>query len=928
MVAVINPIQNLQTVYISMYGRPADPQGLAYWNKITSNGTNLAPMVEFFAVSPEFVSLFGPAFAPNAPVAPSTNDIQVAINQVYQQAFGRDADPAGLTYWTEQIQSGKVNATQFAMIIVQEAQPADAAVVAAKLGTADSFTASINTTQEMLQYPTDAGLDAGRAFLAPVVSVATQPSQAQIDAQLALIAAGDVAAGQTFTLTTGVDTFTGTAGNDTFQAELEFGTSTITTFDNINGAGGLNTLNIVGNGGDVNANATFANIQVVNVDVTGPITNLNSASFGGVQQLWQIGNVNDVTIGAGVVAGFRNVQSPQFFDPINVTVNAAQSASVAFDNVGEGQELFINGSAGTTLNSVNISGTVVDGDADGEVGFTFVDVHVGNGVQTLSVNSAVDAVLTVSGTLAKPVTAVDASASAGAISLNGSSDLATIRTGTGDDTLFVNTITVQDNVATSAVEAISGLAETGAGNDFIEVATTGTGSTTVNSGAGNDEVLLDSDGSGKLAVNLGAGNDTFARKPLSVLGEVVASDTIDGGEGIDTLQLNLVTTGVVLNNVEAFSNFELFDVAGLASAFDAQELAAKNIVTEFVASNSVVGPNAAITGLAAGIGYRVIGDAGNTALALTQTVAGALSVALDVDETVAPVSAANASAAVNATNATSVNAVFSSDFAAVALPAPAIDNVATLTLETSNAAAVTVNSGGTNASNVLNLNDAASVPVAGLQQVTGKVATITVTGAEALELDFQAINGSVLTSINASAQTGGLTTSLAFLKDGGNITLGSGTDTIIATDTSNVLGVESVTGLEKAAAVAVSTLPNTDPVVKQAAIDAADTLVLAGGTVANVGTAQINGVTVGAIDANGVLTFTAFVPGTLTAAVDIANIAANLTGEVTVFEWQGSSYMFEQAGNGVGQIDTLVELVGIVGVTHVAEAAPDHFFIV
>lgn len=900
MVAVINPIQNLQTVYISMYGRPADPQGLAYWNKITSNGTNLAPMVEFFAVSPEFVSLFGPAFAPNAPVAPSTNDIQVAINQVYQQAFGRDADPAGLTYWTEQIQSGKVNATQFAMIIVQEAQPADAAVVAAKLGTADSFTASIDTTQELLQYPTDAGLDAGRAFLAPVVSVATQPTQAQIDAQLALIAAGDVAAGQTFTLTTGVDTFTGTAGNDTFQAELEFGTSTITTFDNINGAGGLNTLNIVGSGGTVNANATFANIQVVNVDVafSGSVSNLNSASFGGVQQLWQIGNESAVTVGAGVVAGFRNIQIAEFFD---VTVNGAQSASVAFDNVVEGQDLFINGSSGTTLNSVNISGTVVDGgDAGTDVGFTAVSVLVGTDVQTLSVNSAVDTELFVSFNT-KPVTTVDASASSGDIGFFGLSDVATIRGGTGNDNLILNTVTVKDDVATSAVETISGLVDSGAGDDEITVSTSGTGSTTVSSGAGDDTVNLLADGSDKLAVSLGAGNDTFIG---DVLSGVVATDTIDGGEGTDTLQLNLVGTV----NVGAFSNFEIFDVAGLGNTFDADILATKNVVNEFVASGSVLA-GAKIVDLAAGDGYRVIGDT-NPAfeLSLTQKVAGTLSVALDVDETADPVGFGNANASVNATNATSVNAVFSSDFAAEAVEVLG-DDVATLTLATVNATAVTVNSGGTNASNVLNLNDDALV--------AGKVATVTVTGAEAFELNFAAANGSALTSINASAQTGGLTASLADLKDGGDILLGSGTDTIFATSTSNLLGAESVTGLEKAAAVAVSTAASA---AKTDAIAAADTIVLSVGSQV----AGANAVAGGAIDANGVLTFTGAGPQSLADAVFIADLAADALGEVTVFQFGTNSYMFQDGG----ATDTLVELVGITGVTHVAEAAPDHFFIV
>lgn len=335
MVAVIKPIPNLQSVYISMYGRPADPQGLSFWTSATSNGTVLAPMIASFARSPEFKSLFG--FSPSDPIPPSSNQLQIAINKVYQQAFGREADVAGLNYWTEQLQSGKVNATEFAIIIVQEAVPADADVVKAKLTTANQFTASIDTTPELLAFPTDAGLAAGRAFLAPVVSVATQPTQAQIDAQLASIVGGG-ATGQSFTLTTGTDTLTGTANNDTFNAgEATGAAATFTVGDSINGGAGIDTLNI-------SSTAAFTGVPVATTVTS--VENVNVTSGGAV-------TINTVT-GPG---GFSGLTALTTTGVGAATVTAAATSAIGVTTSSQaGNAVAVNGGSNVTVNATGNNG--------------------------------------------------------------------------------------------------------------------------------------------------------------------------------------------------------------------------------------------------------------------------------------------------------------------------------------------------------------------------------------------------------------------------------------------------------------------------------------------------------------------------------------------------------------------------------------------
>src|SRR5690606_3732150 len=135
----------------------------------------------------------------------------------------------------------------------------------------------------------------------------TVPDQAAVDAAVAEMVGAGGLPGDTFTLTTGVDALVGTLNNDTFQAILDGGaTDTINTFDSIDGNAGSDTLLIVGAGGvALPGSVTVKNVEVVNVATS--VTNLASSSFQGINQLWQIGFAEAVTIGAGVTAGFRDV---------------------------------------------------------------------------------------------------------------------------------------------------------------------------------------------------------------------------------------------------------------------------------------------------------------------------------------------------------------------------------------------------------------------------------------------------------------------------------------------------------------------------------------------------------------------------------------------------------------------------------------------
>jgi hypothetical protein len=102
--------------------------------------------------------------------------------------------------------------------------------------------------------------------------------------------------GQTFTLTSGIDTVPGTAGNDTINAPL----GTLSSLDNIDGGAGVNTANVVfsGNLATDASGSVVKNIQVANLTAAAAITAADVSSWTGLQTL----NIAGSSTIAGVAA--------------------------------------------------------------------------------------------------------------------------------------------------------------------------------------------------------------------------------------------------------------------------------------------------------------------------------------------------------------------------------------------------------------------------------------------------------------------------------------------------------------------------------------------------------------------------------------------------------------------------------------------------
>ena len=221
----------LEKAYLAYFGRPVDYTGAADYAK-----TSEADVVKSFSSSPESQALYGSNFG------------ITQINAIYNMLFGRSAEPAGLDYWYNQVKTGLVTPAGAAVAILEGAKNADAAAVTNKLAASAAFTASLDTTPEIVGYSGDAAAGAARVFLQSVTTTAA--TQAAVDAAVTTTVSGTGSGSGSapIALTAGTDRVTGTSGADTFEAFLSQNSiaggvsNTLSSADRVAGGAGADSL--------------------------------------------------------------------------------------------------------------------------------------------------------------------------------------------------------------------------------------------------------------------------------------------------------------------------------------------------------------------------------------------------------------------------------------------------------------------------------------------------------------------------------------------------------------------------------------------------------------------------------------------------------------------------------------------------------------
>ncbi len=142
---------SIQGIYLALFGRPADPAGLVFWNEKTNGGQDLSALIGGLTTSKEYLSRF----------EGRTNE-QI-ITSIYDALFGRAPDAEGLAFFVEALKNGSVET--IAIQILDGAKGQDIAVIQNKVEAATRFTANLDTPAEIAAYVGEAAAAKARLIL-------------------------------------------------------------------------------------------------------------------------------------------------------------------------------------------------------------------------------------------------------------------------------------------------------------------------------------------------------------------------------------------------------------------------------------------------------------------------------------------------------------------------------------------------------------------------------------------------------------------------------------------------------------------------------------------------------------------------------------------------------------------------------------------
>ncbi len=129
-------LRNIQAIYLAYFGRPADPDGLEYWQ----GQTDLTQVANTFAQSSEYRSLF------------ASEDYSLLVSNIYENLYKRAPETEEIGYWVKELNDGNIQPGEVALAILEGATGTDAHTLKAKLDASEAFTAELNTATAAAAY--------------------------------------------------------------------------------------------------------------------------------------------------------------------------------------------------------------------------------------------------------------------------------------------------------------------------------------------------------------------------------------------------------------------------------------------------------------------------------------------------------------------------------------------------------------------------------------------------------------------------------------------------------------------------------------------------------------------------------------------------------------------------------------------------------
>jgi hypothetical protein len=525
---------SIQTVYVALFGRPADPAGLAFFNAATSNGANLTAIGDLAATA-EYQSRFT-----------GKSNTQI-ITDIYMSLFGHAPDAAGLAFFVDALNNGTQNINTIAINIADGAQGADKTLLEKKVAAADLFTAQLDTPVEIGNYTGLTAAAKGVAYLSAVTATSATPTEASAAAAVATLGTDSGTAGVSINLPAATSVVApdaadpalrSTAGDDTITAPAYAATNVINA-----GAGTDKVMATVGAGVTV-ATDGLKNVEQLFLNDTAGVT-VDVANAKELTQAWNNASGNALTIDKmmlSTTAGVKGADNGTTFNFAGAT-GTSDTATLALDKA--------TNAAGATvianIETLNIANT----------GSSKVDLTLADTTKIVATGTG-DLQALFTGGAAK-LADLDASAMAGGLTTDVSAlqAMASLKGGTGADTLTYNTA---GNTAALKVDG-------GAGADtLIETASAGAGFTVeLTGGAGPDTFRF-----GDTQNVATATSADFAKSLITITDFDKASDTID----VKAMGVAAGTDGR-----EVLTNTELANIASKATLFEAAQTAATFIDT-------------------------------------------------------------------------------------------------------------------------------------------------------------------------------------------------------------------------------------------------------------------------------------------------------------------------------------------------------------
>lgn len=574
----------VQRLYVAYFNRPADPASLAVYEGMLAS--------DRAATQAELQTLAEQYFSPSAEyqnVYSSLSNAEI-INTLYQNLFGRDAEPAGLLSWTGKLNSGEETVASIALQLSFSAQGTDADSITAKISAANAFTDEVaGSSANIIGFSGNDAAASARTWLATVTDSASSTaaiagvSTAVSDSIAAQNPAAGPDAAQTFTATTGLDTFTGGSGNDTVNALP----TTLTVGDTVDGGAGTDTLTLTTS---LSANTALdgfntSNLESFNVSMSDSDTgnaetltlNMSSAAAGTVQVSGLGTTVANDTVTFNNLAGGTTVSMRSATD-LNTTANfvaaatagTADAVSVELAGVSRTAATDVTLTIGTGFETLNIDSSGSASRLDQITTTTATAINI-TGNANLTVDTDLDAT----------TVTVDASAFTGNLSIDTSNDAA-------------------PNTAVAGVDVADITVTGGSGNDNIDVS----------QNAANNEIVVDG-GAGNDTVTIGAG-------VLAAGTATLAQDTLGGGAGTDILVST--SAGLAAQTAAGTVGVSGFETLQASDALGGATITVANVQATGVETvNVAAGGTGTIVGQAGSLNVTLGAALAGGALTLTDT---------------------------------------------------------------------------------------------------------------------------------------------------------------------------------------------------------------------------------------------------------------------------------------------------------------------